>query len=144
MAQYGIDEIMVTLPHRYPFLLVDRILETDGDTHIVGMKNVSANEPYFQGHFPNNPVMPGVLQLEAMAQVAGILLNKRNEREGQIAYFSSIDNARFRKVVRPGDTLIMEIELLKVRLNLAKVHATAKVNGETVSEGDLMFHIERN
>lgn len=144
MAQYDIDEIMVTLPHRYPFLLVDRILETDGDTHIVGMKNVSANEPYFQGHFPNNPVMPGVLQLEAMAQVAGILLNKRNEREGQIAYFSSIDNARFRKVVRPGDTLIMEIELLKVRLNLAKVHATAKVNGETVSEGDLMFHIERN
>ncbi len=144
MAQYDIDEIMVTLPHRYPFLLVDRILETDGDIHIVGMKNVSANEPYFQGHFPNNPVMPGVLQLEAMAQVAGILLNKRNEREGQIAYFSSIDNARFRKVVRPGDTLIMEIELLKVRLNLAKVHATAKVNGETVSEGDLMFHIERN
>lgn len=144
MAQYGIDEILVTLPHRYPFLLVDRILETDEDTHIVGMKNVSANEPYFQGHFPENPVMPGVLQLEAMAQVAGILLNKRNAREGQIAYFSSIDNARFRKVVKPGDTLIMEIQLLKVRLNLAKVHATAKVDGEIVSEGDLMFHIERN
>ena len=144
MAQYGIDEIMETLPHRYPFLLVDRILETDEDTHIVGMKNVSANEPYFQGHFPEKPVMPGVLQLEAMAQVAGILLNKRNAREGQIAYFSSIDNARFRKVVKPGDTLIMEIQLLKVRLNLAKVRATAKVDGEVVSEGDLMFHIERN
>lgn len=143
MAQYSIDEIMVTLPHRYPFLLVDRILETDGDTRIVGLKNVSANEPYFQGHFPGNPVMPGVLQLEAMAQVAGILLNKRNQREGQIAYFSSIDNARFRKVVKPGDVLIMEVILLKVRLNLAKVQATARVDGEIVSEGELMFHIER-
>lgn len=144
MEQYSIDDILVTLPHRYPFLLVDRILETDGDTRIVGLKNVTANEPYFQGHFPGNPVMPGVLQLEAMAQVAGILLNKRNKREGQIAYFSSIDNARFRKVVKPGDTLIMEIVLLKVRLNLAKVRATATVNGEIVSEGDLMFHVERS
>jgi len=144
MAQYSIDDILVTLPHRYPFQLVDRILETDGDTRIVGLKNVSANEPYFQGHFPGNPVMPGVLQLEAMAQVAGILLNKRNQREGQIAYFSSIDNARFRKVVKPGDQLIMEIVLVKQRLNLAKVQATARVEGETVSEGELMFHIERN
>jgi beta-hydroxyacyl-ACP dehydratase FabZ len=144
MAQYSIDDILVTLPHRYPFLLVDRILETDGDTRIVGLKNVSANEPYFQGHFPGNPVMPGVLQLEAMAQVAGILLNKRNQREGQIAYFSSIDNARFRKVVKPGDALRMEIILLKVRLNLAKVQATATVDGEIVSEGELMFHIERS
>lgn len=144
MEQYSIDDILVTLPHRYPFLLVDRILETDGDTRIVGLKNVSANEPYFQGHFPENPVMPGVLQLEAMAQVAGILLNKRNKREGQIAYFSSIDNARFRKVVKPGDALMMEIVLVKVRLNLAKVRATATVNGEIVSEGDLMFHVERS
>ena len=144
MAQYSIDDILVTLPHRYPFLLVDRILETDGDTRIVGLKNVSANEPYFQGHFPGNPVMPGVLQLEAMAQVAGILLNKRAQREGQIAYFSSIDNARFRKVVKPGDQLIMEIILLKQRLNLAKVQATARVDGDIVSEGELMFHIERN
>lgn len=144
MAQYSIDDVMVTLPHRYPFLLVDRILETDGDTRIVGLKNVSANEPYFQGHFPGNPVMPGVIQLEAMAQVAGILLNKRNQREGQIAYFSSIDNARFRKVVKPGDQLIMEIVLIKQRLNLAKVQATARVDGDIVSEGELMFHIERN
>ncbi len=144
MAQYSIDDVMVTLPHRYPFQLVDRVLETDGDTRIVGLKNVSANEPYFQGHFPGNPVMPGVLQLEAMAQVAGILLNKRNQREGQIAYFSSIDNARFRKVVKPGDQLIMEIVLIKQRLNLAKVQATARVDGEIVSEGELMFHIERN
>lgn len=144
MAQYSIDDILVTLPHRYPFLLVDRILETDGDTRIVGLKNVTASEPYFQGHFPGNPVMPGVLQMEAMAQVAGILLNKRNQREGQIAYFSSIDKARFRKVVKPGDALIMEIVLLKVRLNLAKVQATARVDGEIVSEGELMFHVERS
>lgn len=143
MAQYSIDDILVTLPHRYPFQLVDRVLETDGDTRIVGLKNVSGNEPYFQGHFPGNPVMPGVLQLEAMAQVAGILLNKRAQREGQIAYFSSIDNARFRKVVKPGDQLIMEIILLKQRLNLAKVQATARVDGDIVSEGELMFHIER-
>jgi beta-hydroxyacyl-ACP dehydratase FabZ len=123
---------------------VDRILESDWDTRIVGLKNVSANEPYFQGHFPGNPVMPGVLQMEAMAQVAGILLNKRNKRDGQIAYFSSIDNCRFRRVVKPGDSLIMEVILLKCRLNLAKVQATARVNGEIASEGELMFHIERS
>jgi beta-hydroxyacyl-ACP dehydratase FabZ len=144
MEPFGIDEIMRTLPHRYPFLLVDRILESDWDTRIVGLKLVSANEPYFQGHFPGNPVMPGVLQMEAMAQVAGILLNKRNKRDGQIAYFSSIDNCRFRRVVKPGDSLIMEVILLKCRLNLAKVQATARVNGEIASEGELMFHIERS
>lgn len=143
MAQYGIDDILVTLPHRYPFLLVDRIIETDGETRIVGLKNVTANEPFFQGHFPNKPVMPGVLQLEAMAQVAGILLNKRSGREGQIAYFSSIDKARFRRIVIPGDTLVMEINFLKMRMNLAKVSAVASVNGEVASEGELMFSVER-
>jgi beta-hydroxyacyl-ACP dehydratase FabZ len=144
MDNFGIDEVMKTLPHRYPFLLVDRIIESDWDTRIVGLKNITVNEPFFQGHFPGNPVMPGVLQMEAMAQVAGILLNKRNNRDGQIAYFSSIDKARFRKIVRPGDTLIMEIVMIKARLNLAKVQATARVNGELVSEGELMFHVERS
>jgi len=144
MDDFGIDEVMNTLPHRYPFLLVDRILESDWDTRIVGLKNITMNEPFFQGHFPGNPVMPGVLQMEAMAQVAGILLNKRNKRDGQIAYFSSIDKARFRKIVRPGDTLIMEIIMIKARLNLAKVQATAKVDGVVVSEGQLMFHVERS
>lgn len=144
MEDFGIDEVMKTLPHRYPFLLVDRILESDWDTRIVGLKNITINEPFFQGHFPGNPVMPGVLQMEAMAQVAGILLNKRNNRDGQIAYFSSIDKARFRKIVRPGDTLIMEIVMIKARLNLAKVQATARVRDELVSEGELMFHIERS
>lgn len=144
MESFGIDEVMNTLPHRYPFLLVDRIIESNWDTRIVGLKNITVNEPFFQGHFPGNPVMPGVLQMEALAQVAGILLNKRNNRDGQIAYFSSIDKARFRKIVRPGDTLIMEVVMIKARLNLAKVQATAKVNGELVSEGELMFHIERS
>ena len=144
MQKFGIDEVLKTLPHRYPFLLVDQIVESDWETRIVGVKNVTVNEPFFQGHFPENPVMPGVLQLEAMAQVAGILLNKRNNRDGQIAYFSSIDKARFRRIVRPGDTLVMEIVMLKARLNLAKVQATAKVNDELVSEGELMFHVERS
>ncbi len=144
MDNFGIDEVMKTLPHRYPFLLVDRIIESDWDTRIVGLKNITVNEPFFQGHFPGNPVMPWVLQMEAMAQVAGILLNKRNNRDGQIAYFSSIHKARFRKIVRPGDTLIMEIVMIKARLNLAKVQATARVNGELVSEGELMFHVERS
>ncbi len=143
MEAFEIDQVLQTLPHRYPFLLVDRILESDWDTRIVGLKNITMNEPYFQGHFPGNPVMPGVLQMEALAQVAGILLNKRNKRDGQIAYFSSIDNARFRKVVRPGDALNMEVTLVKARLNLAKVKAVARVDGNVVSEGDLMFHVER-
>lgn len=144
MESFGIDEVMQTLPHRYPFLLVDRIVESDWENRIVGVKNVTVNEPFFQGHFPENPVMPGVLQLEAMAQVAGILLNKRNKRDGQIAYFSSIDKARFRKVVRPGDTLRMEIVMIKARLNLAKVQATATVDDAVVSGGELMFHVERS
>ena len=144
MEPFGIDEVMRTLPHRYPFLLVDRIVESDWDTRIVGVKNVTMNEPFFQGHFPENPVMPGVLQMEAMAQVAGILLNKRNRRDGQIAFFSSIDKARFRKVVRPGDTLRMEIVMIKARLNLAKVRATATVEDAVVSEGEMMFHVERS
>jgi len=144
MDPFGIDEVMKTLPHRYPFLLVDEIVESDWDTRIVGKKNVTINEPFFQGHFPGNPVMPGVLQMEALAQVAGILLNKRNNRDGQIAYFSSIDKARFRKIVRPGDTLMMEIVMMKARLNLAKVQATARVEDVVVSQGELMFHVERS
>lgn len=144
MSVIPIQDILVTLPHRYPFLLVDKILETDFDTRIVGLKNVTVNEPFFQGHFPGQPVMPGVLQLEAMAQVAGILLNKRAGREGKIAYFSMIDKARFRRMVGPGDTMIMEITFLKMRLNLAKVNAVATVDGEIVSQGELTFSIDRD
>lgn len=134
-----INEIMSTLPHRYPFLLVDRILECDGERRIVGLKNLTINEPFFQGHFPGMPVMPGVLQMEAMAQVAGILLNKLVGTEGKISFFAAIDNARFRRPVVPGDQLRMEIDIIKARPRLSKVHARAFVDGQLVSEADLMF-----
>ncbi len=100
MVELNINEILKTLPHRYPMLLVDRIIECDDEKRIVGIKNLTFNEPFFQGHFPENPVMPGVIQLEAMAQVAGILLNRLSKREGQIAYFTSVDKARFRRMIR--------------------------------------------
>ena len=102
MSEIKSEEIPHILPHRFPMLLVDKVLEYTLNDSIVGIKNVSFNEPYFSGHFPNDPIMPGVLQLEAMAQLAGILLNKTIQREGLISYFLSIDNARFRRVVRPG------------------------------------------
>ena len=133
------DDIMSVLPHRYPMLLVDRIIECDLKKRIVGLKNLTVNEPFFQGHFPDNPIMPGVLQLEAMAQVGGILLNRIGEREGRIAYFLSIDNARFRKILRPGDQMFIEIEFLRVRMGMAKVHGIIKVDDEIASEADLMF-----
>jgi len=139
MSELDIDDIMRILPHRHPFLLVDRIIDTDNDTYITGIKNVSFNEDFFQGHFPGNPVMPGVLQLEAMAQVAGILLNIKSGREGKIALFSSVDKAKFRRMVRPGDQLRMEIKFIKARLMMAKVHGTAYVGDEVASEAELAF-----
>lgn len=119
--------------------MVDRIAEYDGKERIVGVKNLAFNEPFFQGHFPGDPIFPGVLQLEAMAQTAGILLNRSLGREGDLAYFLSVDNARFRRIVRPGDQLIMEIKLLRMRLGMARVHGVATVAGELASEADLMF-----
>ena len=124
MPELTYDQILKTLPHRYPFLLVDKITECDDETHIVGIKNVTFNEPFFQGHFPEDPIMPGVLQLECMAQVGGILLNRKNKREGSIAYFMAIDKAKFRKMVRPGDQLRIEIHVLKARSTLAKVQGS--------------------
>ncbi len=133
-------EILEILPHRYPILMVDKIIEMDVESkRIVGIKNLAANEPFFAGHFPGDPIMPGVLQLEAMAQVGGILLNKILGNEGKIAYFLSVDNARFRDMARPGDQLRIEIDLLRVRMGMAKVHGIVKVDGNIVSEADLMF-----
>ena len=132
-------EILNVLPHRYPFMLVDRIIECDDEKRIVGIKNLTFNEPFFQGHFPGQPVMPGVLQMEAMAQVAGILLNKLLGAEGKISFFAAIDNARFRRPVIPGDQLRMEIEIIKAKPRLSKVHAKAFVEDTLVSEADLMF-----
>ncbi len=139
MPELNSQEILEILPHRYPFMLVDRILECDDEKRIVGLKNLTFNELFFQGHFPGQPVMPGVLQMEAMAQVAGILLNRMFGGEGKISYFAAIDNARFRRPVVPGDQLRMEIEIIKAKPRLSKVHAKAFVDDQLVSSADLMF-----
>jgi UDP-3-O-[3-hydroxymyristoyl] N-acetylglucosamine deacetylase/3-hydroxyacyl-[acyl-carrier-protein] dehydratase len=132
-------DIMAILPHRYPFLMVDRILAFEGDNKIVGSKQVSINEPYFQGHFPGHPVMPGVLQVEAMAQVASVLLRKRSNQTDGIGYFMSADDVKFRKPVTPGDMLVIEAELLRAKSTIGKAICRCLVNGEVASEGTLMF-----
>jgi len=135
-----VNEILEILPHRFPFMLVDRIVELDVEARrIVGYKNLTFNEPFFQGHFPSQPIMPGVMQLEAMAQISGILLNKACNKEGQIAYFMSIDKAKFRRKVVPGDTLRMEIVVTRMRSRLAAVLGKAYVGDELASEAELMF-----
>ena len=136
-----INEVMRVLPHRYPFLMVDRVVEFDGDTKAVGVKSVSINEPYFQGHFPGHPIMPGVLQLEAMAQVASITMMRKSENSGKIGYFMSADEVKFRKPVFPGDTIFIHVEMLKARKNLGKASCKCVVNGDVVSEGVLLFGI---
>jgi len=138
-----INVIQNILPHRYPFLLVDRILEVT-DNRVVGIKNVTINEPFFQGHFPGHPIMPGVLIIEAMAQVGGVGALNKKENLGKLAYFLSINNARFRKPVVPGDTLRIEIDLLTTKLSVMKVHGVAKVGDEVVTEADLMFAFVRS
>jgi UDP-3-O-[3-hydroxymyristoyl] N-acetylglucosamine deacetylase/3-hydroxyacyl-[acyl-carrier-protein] dehydratase len=134
-----INAVMQILPHRYPFLMVDRIVDFDGELKATGVKAVTINEPYFQGHFPNHPVMPGVLQLEAMAQVASIIMMRRTENEGKIGYFMSADEVKFRKPVMPGDTLFIECELTSAKKRLGKASCRCLVNGEVVSEGILLF-----
>jgi beta-hydroxyacyl-ACP dehydratase FabZ len=138
MSTCDIADIMGHLPHRYPFLLVDRIVECDDEKHVVGIKNVTINEPFFQGHFPGRPVMPGVLQLEAMAQTAGVLLNRMAGGKESIPFFMSIDKARFRRVVEPGDQLRIEVEILRLRSRSAKFKAVAKVDGKVASEAEMM------
>jgi beta-hydroxyacyl-ACP dehydratase FabZ len=138
MATLEIEEIMNHLPHRYPFLLVDRIDECDDEKHIVGIKNVTINEPFFQGHFPGQPVMPGVLQLEAMAQTAGILLNRFAGNPDGVPFFMGIDGARFRRVVKPGDQLRIEINITKVRSKMARFEGKITVGGEVASEAEMM------
>ena len=129
---------MKILPHRYPFLMVDRVTQIEGNT-ITAIKNVTINEPYFQGHFPGHPIMPGVLQFEAIAQVAGILMLKQAENMGKLAYFMSAESVKWRKPVRPGDTLVIEVELTKSRGKIGKARGVCSVNGEVVSEADVTF-----
>jgi len=133
-----IADVMRFLPHRYPFLMVDRVLSIEG-TRITAMKNVSIGEPYFLGHFPGHPIMPGVLQLEAMAQAAGILMLRRAEKANQLAYFMSAEDVKWRKPVQPGDVLIIEVELVKVRAKIGKAKGVCKVQGEVVSEASVTF-----
>lgn len=139
-----INEIQKILPHRYPFLLVDKILEIEEDKRIVGQKNVTMNEPFFQGHFPGYPVMPGVLIVEALAQVGAVLMLRKPEYEGKIALFAGIDKIRFRRQVVPGDVLKLEAEIIKIRGGIGKAKATATVDGELVCEGEIMFAIQRD
>jgi len=132
-------DIQKILPHRYPFLLVDKIIELVLYKRAVGIKNVTANEHFFVGHFPGRPVMPGVLIIEAMAQVAGVLMLNKKESVGKIAYFMSLDKAKFRKTVVPGDQLRLEVEVIKLRSKTGQVHTRALVDGRVVTEADLMF-----
>jgi UDP-3-O-[3-hydroxymyristoyl] N-acetylglucosamine deacetylase/3-hydroxyacyl-[acyl-carrier-protein] dehydratase len=131
-------QLMKILPHRYPFMMVDKITKLEGN-RIAGIKNVSINEPYFQGHFPNQPIMPGVLQLEAIAQVAGVMMLRQAENFGKLAYFMSADRVRWRKPVRPGDVLVIEVELIKSRGKIGKARGVCSVGGETVSEAEVTF-----
>ncbi len=133
-----VNEVMRILPHRYPFLMVDRVIDFT-ENSCTGLKNVSINEPYFQGHFPGHPIMPGVLQLEGMAQVSSILMLRKPENLGKIGYFLSADNVKWRKPVMPGDTLITEATITKVRGNIGQTSCRCLVNGEVVSEADLKF-----
>jgi 3-hydroxyacyl-[acyl-carrier-protein] dehydratase len=139
MNMLDINEIMRLLPHRYPMLLVDRILEIESGKRVVGLKNVSANEQFFQGHFPGAPVMPGVLIVEAMAQCAAVLfLRDIPERDEKLFLFGGVDRARFRRPVIPGDQLIMEITVLAQRAATVKVRGEAKVDGKLVAQAELL------
>jgi len=144
-TRYDIREIMELLPHRYPFLLVDRIAELVPGEKIVGIKNVSINEPFFQGHFPGAPIMPGVLIVEAMAQTGGLLAiaSTPEDQRGRLIYFMGIDKVRFRKPVIPGDQLVIEMTLIKHRARATKMGGFVTVDGKKVAEAELMAAWEK-
>ncbi|MGO2628790.1 MAG: 3-hydroxyacyl-ACP dehydratase FabZ [Enterococcus italicus] len=141
MTSLSITEIKEIIPHRYPMLLIDRVEELVVGERIIAKKNVTINEPFFQGHFPHEPVMPGVLIIEAMAQAGAVALLSIEEFKGKTAYFGGINKAKFRKKVTPGDTLILEVELLKVKANAGMGKGIAKVDGKKVAEAELTFMI---
>ncbi len=145
-AIIDINEIKQYIPHRYPFLLVDRITELEIGKRVVGLKNVTVNEPFFPGHFPHNPVMPGVLIIEAMAQTAAVLAFKTEGTvpdDDSTVYFASVDNVRFKRPVVPGDQLVMEAEIVRKMRNIWKFKAVARVDGELATEAEFMCAIKR-
>ncbi|MGX7195356.1 3-hydroxyacyl-ACP dehydratase FabZ [Enterococcus olivae] len=137
----NIQQIKEIIPHRYPMLLIDRVEELVDGKRVVAKKNVTINEPFFQGHFPHEPVMPGVLIVEAMAQAGAVALLSLEQFRGKTAYFGGIDKAKFRKKVTPGDTLILEVEIIKVKANAGIGKGIAKVDGKKVAEAELTFMI---
>lgn len=132
-------EIQQIIPHRNPFLMVDKIVELVPGQKVVGLKNVSVNEPFFQGHFPGEPIMPGVLIVEALAQVGAVALLTRDEFKGKLVLFTGINKFRFREVVRPGDTLLLEISLTGIKNNFGKGEGQARIGDRVVASGELMF-----
>ena len=141
MSLMNIVQIKEIIPHRYPMLLIDRVEELIEGQRIVAKKNVTINEPFFQGHFPHEPVMPGVLIVEAMAQAGAVALFSLPQFKGKTAYFGGIDKAKFRKKVTPGDTLILEVEILKIKANAGLGKGIARVDGKKVAEAELTFMI---
>lgn len=143
MLVMNVQQIMKILPHRYPFLLIDRLEEVEKGVKVFGYKNVTINEPFFQGHFPNYPIMPGVLIVEGMAQTAGLLLLK-DTNENVIPLFTGIDKARFKKEVRPGDKLIYDLEILQRKANMFKLKGIATVEGQVCAQAEIMVGIKKN
>ncbi|WP_404455786.1 3-hydroxyacyl-ACP dehydratase FabZ [Virgibacillus necropolis] len=137
-----IQEIKETIPHRYPFLLVDKVIEIEEGKRVTGLKNVSINEPFFQGHFPDYPVMPGVLILEALAQVGAIAVLGIEENKGKIGFLAGIDKCRFKRQVKPGDQLKLEVEIIRIKGPIGKGKAIATVDGEMACEAEIMFAIK--
>jgi len=137
-----IEEIKQTIPHRYPFLLVDKVLEVEEGSRVVAIKNVTINEPFFQGHFPDYPVMPGVLIIEAMAQVGAIAMLGKEENKGKIGFLAGVDKCRFKRQVKPGDQLKLEVEITRLKGAIGKGKGRATVDGEVACEAEIMFAIQ--
>ncbi|MBS4190120.1 3-hydroxyacyl-ACP dehydratase FabZ [Bacillus sp. FJAT-49705] len=137
-----IQQIKEIIPHRYPFLLIDRILEVEEGHKAIGIKNVTANEEFFNGHFPDYPVMPGVLIVEALAQVGAVAMLKKEENRGRLAFFTGIDKCRFKRQVKPGDQLRLEVEMIRIKGPIGKGKGIATVDGELVCETEIMFALQ--